>query len=159
MLVVGLELAKLTDFAVILEVLVTVLDNGLSPNEVDAVAGVYGGLTVMLVSEFVTMLEGMLTSADVDAEEAEFDASSLVLVMILVLLLVSVLIVELLTSATTIGEIALEAIGKLVIVVDKVEGEGTACGWQRCHCYIVCSGSSHSRRYTHNLYKDCWGQS
>ena len=123
MLVVGLELAKLTDFAVILEVLVTVLDNGLSPNEVDAVAGVYGGLTVMLVSEFVTMLEGMLTSADVDAEEAEFDASSLVLVMILVLLLVSVLIVELLTSATTVGEIALEAIGKLVIVVDKVEGK------------------------------------
>ena len=123
MLVVGLELAKLTDFAVILEVLVTVLDNGLSPNEVDAVAGVYGGLTVMLVSEFVTMLEGMLTSADVDAEEAEFDASSLVLVMILVLLLVSVLIVELLTGATTVGEIALEAIGKLVIVVDKVEGK------------------------------------
>lgn len=123
MLVVGLELAELTDFAVILEVLVTVLDNGLSPNEVDAVAGVYGGLTVMLVSEFVTMLEGMLTSADVDAEEAEFDASSLVLVMILVLLLVSVLIVELLTSATTVGEIALEAIGKLVIVVDKVEGK------------------------------------
>lgn len=123
MLVVGLELAKLTDFAVILEVLVTVLDNGLSSNEVDAVAGVYGGLTVMLVSEFVTMLEGMLTSADVDAEEAEFDASSLVLVMILVLLLVSVLIVELLTSATTVGEIALEAIGKLVIVVDKVEGK------------------------------------
>ena len=123
MLVVGLELAELTDFAVILEVLVTVLDNGLSPNEVDAVAGVYGGLTVMLVSEFVTMLEGMLTSADVDAEEAEFDASSLVLVMTLVLLLVSVLIVELLTGATTVGEIALEAIGKLVIVVDKVESK------------------------------------
>ena len=123
MLVAGLELAELTAVAVILEVLVTVLDNGLSPNEVDAAAGGYGGLIVMLVSEFVTMLEGILTSADVDAEDGEFDASSLVLVMILVLPLVSEVIVELLTGATMVGEIALEAIGKLVIVVDKVEGE------------------------------------
>jgi hypothetical protein len=122
-LVAGLELAELTAVAVILEVLVTVLDNGLSPNEVDAAAGGYGGLTVMLVSEFVTMLEDIWTSTDVDAEDGEFDASSLVLVMILVLPLVSEVIVELLTGATMVGEIALEAIGKLVIVVDKVEGE------------------------------------
>ena len=33
------------------------------------------------------------------------------------------LIVELLTGATTVGEIALEAIGNLVIVVDKVESK------------------------------------
>lgn len=118
-LVAGLELGEVTVFAAVPEVLVTVLESELSPNMVDVAARGYDGLTFVLVLELVTMLDDMSVSGDVDAEDGGCEVPTLVLVTILVLVLVSVLMIEVLTGATTVGEIALEAIGKLVVVVEK----------------------------------------
>lgn len=98
------ELVGLTGLAVILVVRVAVLDDRLTPGAVYVGARKLGRLTFKFV--VVLMLVGVVRPVEV-VRPGRF------------VLLVLVLIAELLAGTMTVGAVALEATGKLVIVVDR----------------------------------------